>query len=124
MQAGTQAAEAESKALRAEANRLRDEATRLREERQAKEKELADSRLELATIRRTSDVATESLKSGIFILSLLFSFLQLSLLFFSVFFLSLCCSLIMLRIGVPQSREIGTGAGSTSTQELQINPRG
>ena len=65
MQAGTPAAEAEAKALRVESNRLKEEAGRLREERQAKEKELADARLELATVRRTSDAATESLKSGI-----------------------------------------------------------
>lgn len=61
MQAGAQsfAVEAELKALKAES-------TRIREEKLAKEKELTDVRLELATLRRTSEVSVESLKTGIF----------------------------------------------------------
>lgn len=67
IQAGAQAAEAqvEVKSLRVENNRLKEEAARLREDRQTKEKELTDAKLELATLRRTSDVAIESLKAGI-----------------------------------------------------------
>jgi hypothetical protein len=58
MQAGAHAAEAELKAIRLETSRIR-------EEKQSKEKELNETRLELATLRRTSDVAAESMKSDI-----------------------------------------------------------
>jgi hypothetical protein len=109
MQAGTQAAEAEMKALRIESNRFKEEASRLREERQVKEKELADTRLELATIRRTSDVATESLKSGIIsyvspLLSIIWPI-----------------SLIKSRALAPQGRKDSTRTGSASAQELEID---
>jgi plastin-1 len=57
-EAEAQALRAEAATLRAEASAMRAEAARLREEKLAKDHDLSDARLELATLRRTSESTT------------------------------------------------------------------
>lgn len=105
MQAGAQsvAVEAELKALRAESSRSR-------EEKLAKEKELTEVKLELATLRRTSEVSAEAMKAGI-----------LSQVLHDPPRYTCNISFIKPRNNSAQEREINIGAGDPVFTCLQID---